>query len=92
MSVGFWWKRRGVTVSRPARRLICVARRRLPHLGFGYGTVQRFLVRHGMTRKKKTGHSSEQERADVLARRQDWLDSQPRLDPARLVFIDETWV
>ena len=60
-------------------------------LGFGYGTVQRFLVRHGMTRKKKTGHASEQERTDVLARRQRWLDSQPGLDPARLVFIDETW-
>ncbi len=38
-----------------------------------------------MTRKKKTGHASEQERADVLARWQDWLD------PARLVFFDETW-
>ena len=60
-------------------------------LGFGYGTVQRFLVRHGMTRKKKTDHASEQERTDVLARRQNWLDSQPGLDPARLVFIDETW-
>ena len=37
-------------------------------VGFGCGTIQRFLVRHGMTRKKKTGHASEQERADVLAR------------------------
>ncbi len=54
-------------------------------MGFGYGTVQRFQARHGMTRKKKTAHASEQERADVLARRQDWLD------PTRLVFIDETW-
>ena len=31
-------------------------------LDFGYGTVQRFLVRHKMTRKKKTGHASEQVR------------------------------
>ena len=34
-------------------------------LDFGYGTIQRFLVRHGMTRKKKTGHASEQDRGDV---------------------------
>ena len=60
-------------------------------LDFGYGTVQRFLVRHKMTRKKKTGHASEQDRADVLERRQAWRDSQAALDPARLVFIDETW-
>jgi hypothetical protein len=31
-------------------------------LGFGYGTVWRFLARHKITRKKKTGHASEQER------------------------------
>ena len=60
-------------------------------LDFGYGTIQRFLVRHKMTRKKKTGHASEQDRADVLERRQAWRDSQADLDPARLVFIDETW-
>ena len=60
-------------------------------LCFGYGTVQRFLVRHNMTRKKKTGHASEQDRPDVLARRQAWRDGQNGLDAARLVFIDETW-
>jgi transposase len=27
----------------------------------------------------------------VVKRRQDWFDGQPDLDPARLVFIDETW-
>ncbi len=26
-----------------------------------------------------------------MKRRQDWRDGQPALDPARLVFIDETW-
>ena len=57
-------------------------------LGFGYGTVQRFPVRHGMTRKKKTGHASERDRPDVVARRQAWRDGQAGLDPARLVFID----
>ena len=60
-------------------------------LGFGYGTIQRFLMRHGMTRKKKTGHASEQDRPDVLARRRAWRDGQAKLDPAHLVFIDETW-
>lgn len=32
----------------------------------------------------------EQERPDVLKRRQAWFDGQLDLDPARLVFIDET--
>jgi transposase len=41
--------------------------------------------------QKKSAHASEQDRPDVLKRRQDWFDAQPDLDPARLVFIDETW-
>ncbi len=32
----------------------------------------------------------EQERPDVLKRREDWFEDQLDLDPARLVFIDET--
>lgn len=32
----------------------------------------------------------EQERPDLLKRRRDWFDGQLDLDPARLVFIDET--
>lgn len=32
----------------------------------------------------------EQDRPDLLKRRQDWFDGQLDLDPARLVFIDET--
>jgi len=42
-------------------------------------------------REKKTGHAAVQDRGDNLTRRQDWFDAQPDLDPARLVFIDETW-
>jgi hypothetical protein len=40
--------------------------------------------------QKKTAHALEQEREDVLKRRQNWFDLQPDLDPQRLVFIDET--
>jgi transposase len=39
---------------------------------------------------KKILHASEQERADVAEARQRWTEDQPSLDPARLVFIDET--
>jgi transposase len=41
-------------------------------------------------RSKKTAHALEQDRPDVLKRRQDWFEAQPDLDPQRLVFIDET--
>lgn len=41
--------------------------------------------------EKKTAHAAEQDRPDILTRRQAWFDSQPDLDPERLVFIDETW-
>lgn len=41
-------------------------------------------------RSKKTVHALEQDRPDVLKRRQDWFEAQPDLDPERLVFIDET--
>ena len=41
--------------------------------------------------QKKSAHATEQDRPDVLKRREDWFDGQLDLDPARLVFIDETW-
>jgi transposase len=41
--------------------------------------------------QKKTAHAAEQDRPDVLKRREDWFDNQLDLDPVRLVFIDETW-
>lgn len=40
--------------------------------------------------QKKTAHASEQQRADVKAARELWFDAQPGLDPACLVFVDET--
>ena len=68
-------------------------RRALAALGlrFGFGTLHRFLVRHRMTRKKKTGHAREQDRPDLHQCRQAWAGTPAHLDPARLVFLDETW-
>lgn len=48
-------------------------------------------MRHGITRKKKTGHAIEQDRPDVLSQRRAWFDGQLDLDPEPLVFIDEAW-
>jgi putative transposase len=36
-------------------------------------------------------HASEQDRPDVARRRAQWTAHQNRIEPARLVFIDETW-
>src|SRR5262245_56857732 len=41
---------------------------------------------------KKTLHASEQDRPDVARRRARWQQHQAKVDPKRLVFIDETWV
>ena len=40
---------------------------------------------------KKSVYASEQERPDVARRRARWKRHQGKLDPSRLVFIDETW-
>ena len=49
-----------------------------------------FLFQARADAQKKTGHASEQQRPDVLARRQVWFDGQIDLDPENLIFIDET--
>jgi hypothetical protein len=41
---------------------------------------------------KRTLFAIEQGRADVARRRRRWHGLQARLDPHRLVFIDETWI
>ena len=61
-------------------------------VGFGHATIWRFLARHKITRKKKTGHASEQEREDVAEAREAWFEGQLDLDPSKLVFLDETAV
>jgi transposase len=50
----------------------------------------RFLGRHNITRKKKSLRAAEQQRKDVARARRKWVREQGLLDPARLVFIDET--
>ncbi|WP_157886575.1 IS630 family transposase [Acetobacter ascendens] len=59
---------------------------------FAPSTIWRCLDRHDMTNQKKTAHASEQTRPDVAQQREAWFDSQPDLDPTRLIFIDETAV
>ncbi|AWI88161.1 IS630 family transposase [Methylobacterium sp. DM1] len=59
-------------------------------LRVGVSSLSRFFKRHGITRKKNTGHAAEQEREDVKAARLSWFERQLDLDPDRLVFLDET--
>jgi transposase len=40
--------------------------------------------------QKKSAHALEQDRPDILKSRRAWFDNQLDLDPAKLVFIDET--
>ncbi len=55
----------------------------------GRSALNNWLRRCGFT-YKKTAHALEQERSEVLRKRQAWFDNQLDFDPARLVFIDET--
>ena len=57
----------------------------------GTTTLWRFFDARGLTFKKKSAHAAEQDRPDVLKRREAWFEGQLDLDPERLVFIDETW-
>jgi DDE superfamily endonuclease len=53
--------------------------------------LSRFFARHGITVKKSL-RAAERKRDDVVRRRRRWIREQGLLDPARLVFIDETAV
>jgi transposase len=55
-------------------------------------SLDRFLARHKITRKKKSLRAAEQKRKDVARARRKWIREQGLLDPAKLVFIDETSV
>ena len=52
--------------------------------------LSRFIRAEGISYKKSL-FASEQDRPDVKRRRERWKRHQGKLDPARLVFIDETW-
>ena len=53
--------------------------------------MSRFLRRIGLTPKKRRSFAREQDRPDVKRHRIRWRKHQQRVDPSRLVFIDETW-
>jgi transposase len=55
----------------------------------GQSSITRFLNHLGLS-YKKTVHASEQNRPDVQAAREEWRRNQGKLDPTKLVFIDET--
>jgi transposase len=50
----------------------------------------RFFNRHKISYKKKHLQAAEQKRDDLARERRRWISRQGMLDPARLVFIDET--
>src|SRR5262249_43156111 len=52
-------------------------------------SVWRFFVRHNITFKKSL-YATEQDRDDVRRARTKWKREQPRLDPKKLIFVDET--
>ena len=54
-------------------------------------SLWRFLDRHNISLKKSL-QAAERQRADVARARRRWIREQGFLDPARLVFIDETAV
>jgi transposase len=52
--------------------------------------VWRFFNRHRISRKKKHLQAAEQNSEELARRRQRWIREQGFLDPAHLVFVDET--
>jgi hypothetical protein len=52
-------------------------------------SVWEFLHAKGLNHKKTA--AQEQDRKDVKRRREQWRKYQGRIDPRRLIFIDETW-
>ena len=55
-------------------------------------TLWRALRRLGLTRKKKTLHADERGRPEVQKRRRSFRREVKRIEPERLVFVDETGV
>jgi hypothetical protein len=59
------------------------------HAGEPQGDLE--LPAGGAADVQKSLHAAEQDRPDVARRRTQWKKYQGRIDPRRLVFIDETW-
>ena len=55
-----------------------------------YRTVWGFVHAEKLSHKKDV-IAAEQDRPDVARRRAQWTKYRRRIDPSRLVFIDETW-
>jgi transposase len=55
-------------------------------------TLWRTLRQQGLTRKKKSLHASERDRPDVQKKRRSFRRKVKRIEPERLVFVDETGV
>jgi transposase len=53
-------------------------------------TIARVLKKHHITRKKKTHHAQERDTPRVQAQRQAFDEKLANVDPAHLVFVDET--
>ena len=66
--------------------VLALHRRRIPG---SRSVLSRFFARHGITIKKSL-QAAERKRADVTRPRRCWMREQGFLDPAHLVFIDET--
>jgi transposase len=94
------WSQRQRVVGSPAalkmggRRPYLVARERdwvLARIAEKPDLTLRALLRELADRSKKSLRASEQDRPDIARRRERWKARQARIDPRRLVFIDETW-
>src|SRR3954468_10580250 len=55
-------------------------------------TIWRALRRLGLTRKKKSLHADERGRPDVQKKRRAFRREVRRIEPGRLIFVDETGV
>lgn len=55
-------------------------------------TIWRVVRRRGLTSKKKTQHADERDRPDVRQKRRSFRRRVQRVEPKRLVFVDETGV
>ncbi|MER9791705.1 IS630 family transposase [Mesorhizobium sp. M0213] len=83
--VGLIEERKDITLNEMVERLVTEQSVRISR-----SALSAWLRGHGWTFKKKSAHALEQDRPDVLKRRREWFDGQLDLDPAKLVFIDET--